>query len=190
MLEIVRDFDFVSDSDRANAVARMLDPFVRRIFNYITPIYLVTATAPGTGKTLLTDALTVPSTGQPGAKTPLLKQDDAAVAKLVLSLLRQGASDVNFDNVSGRLYSSVLAHVVTAYDHSDRLLGGNDMPTYVQRLNWSVTGNNLDVDSDIGRRVVPIRLASLVAHPEERTGFLHPELISWEQSNRRSIVTA
>jgi hypothetical protein len=190
VLEIIADFPFVAESDRINAFAKILDPFARPLFDGITPLYLITAPTAGTGKSLLVDALTLLATGEVCPRTPLAKQDDAALSKLVMSLLRKGVTDVNFDNVQGRLYSSVLSLILTASQHSDRLLGGNDIATYSQRVNWSVTGNNLEVDADIGRRVVPVRIMASAARPEERTEFLHADLIGWEKTNRRELVAA
>ena len=62
-----------------------------------------------------------------------------------------------------------------------------DLP---MRTVWAATGNNMAFGSDVGRRVLPIRLQSPLETPEDRTGFKHPDLLSWIESQRPSLAVA
>lgn len=49
------DFEFASEVDRAAALAGLLTPWMRNYYEGCTPLFLITASTPGTGKTLLTN---------------------------------------------------------------------------------------------------------------------------------------
>ncbi len=51
------EFHYVSDADRANALALFLTPFLRAYIASPVPMAVVEAPAPGTGKTLLAESL-------------------------------------------------------------------------------------------------------------------------------------
>lgn len=64
MLFFVQDFPFTSPADHAYLVARMLLPFCRRMIAEPTPSHLVTAPAPGSGKALPTDLVSILATAR------------------------------------------------------------------------------------------------------------------------------
>ena len=53
---------------------------------------------------------------------------------------------------------------------------------------WSATGNNLSYGSDLGRRVLPIRLHTPEERPEDRKDFRHPNLLEWVAENRPRLA--
>src|SRR5215475_1668179 len=67
--DLLVDFPFVSDADRAHAVALFLLPFVRELISGPTPLHLIEAPTMGSGKGLLADALLLPTLGS--APTPM-----------------------------------------------------------------------------------------------------------------------
>ena len=62
--ELLGDFAFVSNADRAHAVAAILLPFVRLMIDGPTPLHLVESPTPGTGKGLLVDVVSIPAAGK------------------------------------------------------------------------------------------------------------------------------
>jgi hypothetical protein len=76
--ELLVDFPFVDDSDRAHVVAAMLLPFVRRMIDGCTPMHLIEAPAPGSGKGLLSNLVCIVATGKTADGRTLPGQDDEA----------------------------------------------------------------------------------------------------------------
>ena len=105
-------------------------------------------------------------------------------------MLLDGQPHTHFDNLQGKLDSAVLAAARTASICSGRPLYANAVVHLPQRLNRALSGNNVEIGGDLGRRIVPIRLSPQVERPELRTDFTHPDLIRWAQSHRRELVTA
>src|SRR5262245_21465087 len=62
--ELLRDFPFVGDSERAHAVELLLLPFARELIAGITPLHLIEKPSPGTGASLLADVPTFPFLGR------------------------------------------------------------------------------------------------------------------------------
>jgi hypothetical protein len=61
--ELLVDFPFVRDSDRAHAVAAILLPFLQRIIGGLAPIHLIEAPTQGSGKGLLASLISIVTTG-------------------------------------------------------------------------------------------------------------------------------
>src|SRR5207248_3320586 len=59
--DLLGDFPFVAQAERAHAVALLLLPFVRSLIDGLTPLHLVEAPSPGTGKGLLVTACLMPA---------------------------------------------------------------------------------------------------------------------------------
>src|SRR5690606_41043849 len=55
---------------------------------------------------------------------------------------------------------------------------------------WSSDVCSSDLAADTTRRIIHIRLDVLEEKPEERTGFKHPELLTWIRQNRPRLLTA
>ena len=100
----------------------------------------------------------------------------------------EGAPVVLLDNVDRALGSQSLASAITAPDWEDRLLGVSARVRAPLRAVWIATGNGLTFRGDLGRRVIPIDLDAQDEHPEDRTKFQHPELVSWTQEHRPQLV--
>ena len=183
------DFPFASEADFANALAKVLDPFTRTIYDGLTPAYIFSAPSAGTGKGLLVDVLTIPSTGE-GVATESFVPGEAELKKLLLAKIIEGTAHIHFDNFEGILKSGTLSSFLTSHTYSGRLLSYNKTVAGPQRVNVSFSGNNVVFGGDIGRRVVLIRLDARVAHPESRSVWTHPEILQWTKDNRRAIVEA
>lgn len=201
-VEMLGDFPFAGDSDRAHAVAMLLQTFVRPLIHGPTPLYVVESATPGTGKTLLVHAVAMVVTGRPAPVMPLPRpwnpraggrrrgiSDDSELDKRLLARLLRGDAFILLDNV-GALDSEVLAAALTATEYSGRILGRTETVSVPNDAVWACTGNNVEASDEILRRAVLIRLVSDEEHPEERTHFRHPDLLGWIQAHRRALVRA
>jgi hypothetical protein len=187
--DLLGDFPFVGDADRANAMALLLLPFARELIDGPTPLHLIDAPSPGSGKTLLAQVLLAPSVGgQPSVLTE--GRDEDEWRKRVTSALMRAPTAIVFDNLRRPLDSSAVASVLTAHVWSDRQLGLSKMVSLPVRTVWVATGNGITTSGEIARRSVLIRLDSEVERPWERSGFLHPNLQSWARANRGRLIWA
>jgi DNA primase len=189
--EILCEFPFHGpnggESERAHAAAMFLQPFVRPMIAGATPLYLIEKPTPGTGATLMVQALLYPFIGGLIAAATEGHSEEEWRKKITAKL--QDAPAVFFvDNLRERLDSSALASVITSGLWEDRILGLSEMTTIQARCMWIATGNNPTVSQEIKRRCVRIRLDAQLPDPHLRAGFKHPKLLNWIQENRANLV--
>jgi len=189
--DLLIDFPFVTQADRANAVASFLLPFVRQMVDGPTPLHLIDAPTPGSGKGLLANLISIIATGE-GMVIQTLPYQEEELRKRVSSELLKGRPLIGFDNAETRrrLDSGTLAAVLTANIWSDRMLGQNKDITVRNRSMWLLTGNNLQTSSEIADRVMWIRIDPMMERPRDRKGFKHDPLEGWTHENRRALVEA
>ena len=190
--EVLFDFPFVGDADYATAVAALVSLVLREAIDGRVPAFLFDAPAPGTGKGLLADAVTVAATGSPGAKAsePEVRGGDGEWRKRVTALLLEGRAVCVVDNVEQPLGSAALASALTAETWTDRELGRSRMLTLPNRALFIVTGNNLRLRGDLPRRCVWCRLDAREARPWTREGFRHADLVGWVREHRGELLAA
>lgn len=187
--EWLDDFLFVDDSSRAHAVAAALTPTLREMISGPTPLFAVDAPTPGSGKGLLADGIGIVTYGAvPGVMTEARGEEEQR--KRITAALRDGMPVILLDNIKRRLESAPLSAVLTTTEWADRLLGRSETVRLPNRSLWLATGNNLQLDAEMTRRVVWIRLDPRVDRPWERTGFQHEPLIPWMQDHRHELVWA
>lgn len=189
--DLLVDFPFVDESDRAHALAALILPFVRRMITGCTPIHLVEAPMAGSGKGLLCHLISIVATGRVSDSRTLASQDDEA-RKMLTAELSRGRPIILLDNTDERkkLDCPSLASVVTAETWTDRLLGKSTMLTLPNRALWLITGNNPALSMEIARRCVRIRIDPRVDRPWRRNGFKHPVVVEWARENRCRLVRA
>ncbi len=183
------DFPFAADSDRAHALAALVLPFVRRMVAGCTPIHLIEAPTPGSGKGLLGDLVSIVTVGKACEPTTLTQDEDEA-RKKITSILAKAQPVILLDNIRTGLDSSQLASALTAETWSDRILGQTRMIDLPNRATWIVTANNPHLSLEIARRCVRVRLDAKTDRPWTRTGFKHSPLREWAKANRVRIVRA
>lgn len=186
--DFLGEFPFAEESSLAHAVAMGIQPIVRLLIDGPTPIYMVSAPGPGSGKSLLAENLAFAVTGRmPEIITEA--SDDDEWRKRITSTLIKCPTVVIVDNV-GRLESGSLAAVLTSRTWSDRLLGRTENVSLPNLSTWVATGNNPRLSGEIARRTVWIALDPKKENPWMRTGFAHDPLASWVRKNRVELVTA
>ena len=154
-----------------------------------TPLHLIEKPTPGTGATLMVDAIATILTGA-GASVMTEGRDDEEWRKRVTAKLRQVPSIVLIDNLRQKLDSAAVAAALTAPFWEDRILGASEMARLPIRCIWIATGNNPEFSNEMARRLVRIRLDAHVERPWQRAGFRHPDLMTWVRANRARLVAA
>ncbi len=187
--DMLGEFPFTGPGERAHAVALLLLGFLRAMIDAPTPLHLIEKPTPGTGATLMVDAIATVLTGV-GASVMTEGRDDEEWRKRVTAKLRQIPSIVLIDNLRHPLDSSALAAALTAPFWEDRILGASEMTRLPIRCVWIATGNNPEFSNEMARRIVRIRLDARIDQPWRREGFRHPDLITWVRANRPRLVAA
>ena len=187
--EMVGDFPFKDRASYANTMALILTAIIRPAISGNTPLALIDAPQPGTGKSLLAEVISIVSTGRPvGMMTAPADEDEWR--KKITTRLMGGSALIVIDNVVGRLDSAQLCTALTASEWRDRQLGSNSEILLPQRATWMATGNNLRTGTDLARRCYWIRLDARMSRPWARKGFRHVDLLSWVSANRGPLVGA
>lgn len=187
--DLFGDFPFTGEAERAHVVALLLLGFLRGMVDGPTPLHLIEKPTPGTGATLMVDAVATILTGT-GASVMTEGRDDEEWRKRVTAKLRQIPSIILIDNLRAKLDSSAVAAALTAPFWEDRVLGASEMTRLPIRCLWIATGNNPEFSNEMARRLVRIRLDANVERPWQREGFRHPDLMVWVRANRARIATA
>ena len=187
--ELLGDFPFVGDSERAHALALLLLPFVRELIDGPTPLHLIEKPTPGTGAGLLADMLTYPFLGH-SASVMAEGRDDDEWRKRITAKLMTGESIFLIDNVRSHLDSSALSAALTGPSWEDRIFGYSRMVKVPVRAISIATGNNPGLSNEMSRRTVRIRLDSGDGQPWLRNNFHHPDLRGWAIKHRPELIWA
>jgi hypothetical protein len=97
---------------------------------------------------------------------------------------------VLIDNIAGPLGSPALDAALTSTEWADRILGKSERVRVPLLATWFATGNNLQLVGDTARRTLHVRLESPEERPEERQGFVHPDLLPWVARERPRLLAA
>jgi hypothetical protein len=184
--EVIADFPFVDDASRANAIASMLAPVSRPAIKGLTPLALYGATTQGTGKTLLSEVVSLITSGREGALFSA-PRDAEEWRKQLTSVLREGSTVVVIDNVNYRLDSGDLCKALTGTTHGDRILGRLQTLNLPVRCAWIATGNNIQLGGDMPRRWYWVRMDAKCSKPFQRTGFKHKRLKEYVLKHRGEL---
>ncbi len=174
LLGAVDSFPFVDTSDQMAAVAGMILAVCRRSLPS-APMLAVTAPTPGTGKTLLTDTISLLATGR-RASVMSVGHDEIEADKRLAGALLAGDAMLNLDNVERPLGGDLLCQVLSQPVLKTRPLGGSAMVDVPTCAIIAATGNNLSIQGDLKRRVTMIRMDAKLERPELRNFDGEPHL--------------
>jgi hypothetical protein len=187
--DVLVDFPFSDNASRANCLAAILLPFVRPYIAGPTPLHLIEATKPGSGKNLLMDIISVIATGfRPSIFTE--GGDDNEWRKRITANLIRLPFFILIDNIRKKLDSSNLSAALTATVWTDRIMGLSEIAEVPIDTLWYATGNNVETSDEVARRIVPIRLSPMEERPHERQDFKRHDLMEWVKENRWPLVVA
>ena len=176
--DLLSDFPFVSDSDRAHLLALLLLPFVRNLIDGPTPLHLIESPVPGSGKGLAATVALIPAIGRDVTIIPPATSGEETRKRLTAAL-SEGVSVILLDNYRTMLDSAELAAALTARVWKDRILGRTEMITLPIRCAWVCTANNPVLSTEIARRSIRIRIDPVEERPWQRDQFKHPDLAAW-----------
>ena len=186
---LLADFPFVSEADRAHAIALLLLPFGRSLIDGPTPMHGIEASTPGSGKSLLLQVVTSLVTGPGGVSTMSEGEDDAEWRKKITTKVMAGHQYAAIGNLKRPLDSGSLAEALTTRMWEDRELGRNRSIRLPIQLIWAYTANNPVLSDELARRTIRIRLDPKTDRPFERTDFSHA-LPAWSDDHRSELVGA
>lgn len=187
ILDVIREFPFVSEADRAVAVAAILTALIRPSLR-TAPLFAFVASKMGSGKSLLADIVALIATGRP-ASVMSQGADENEDKKRMLPILAEGDGVAVIDNIERPFGSAALCSILTQTTWRDRVLGKSQtlaVPT--TNTTWLATGNNILFVGDITTRVLICELDAKCEHPEERK--FDRNLYHFIAENRAKLVIA
>jgi hypothetical protein len=186
---LLADFPFVSQADRAHAIALLLLPFGRSLIDGPTPMHGIEASTPGSGKSLLMQVITSLVTGPGGVSTMAEGEDDAEWRKKITTKVMAGHQYAAIGNLQRPLAFGSLAEALTTRMWEDRELGRNRSIRLPIQLIWAYTANNPVLSDELARRTIRIRLDPKTDRPFERTEF-SLALPAWSDDHRSELIAA
>lgn len=184
--DLLVEFPFVTDVDRAVALALILSGVVRPAVETV-PLFGFTAPAAGSGKSTLIDVASALATGSPASVVAATK-DPVELRKRLESCMLAGDSMVSLDNINGTLTSDLLCQATTQASVKIRPLGGSEQQEVPNTAVFSANGNNLGVSGDLCRRTLMCKLDSKLERPDARVFEYDP--VAMVMGNRGQYVSA
>ncbi|MGQ4358893.1 bifunctional DNA primase/polymerase [Streptomyces sp. SAS_272] len=187
--QMLADFPFVDDSDRAQYLGALLSPIIRPYVPGPTPLVVITGTSQASGKTLLKDVF---GSLYGLAETPWAENDAELRKAITAKMWDCGDPIIAMDNLpNGHIIKSpILSSLVTGATWSDRLLGSTSSVTMPNDRLWVLTGNNLRTGGDNLRRTLWVRLDPDCPNPDQRDNFTVGDLRNWLETNASTVVAA
>lgn len=185
---LLAEFPFVTEVDRAAALAAMLTAVTRSSFA-AAPLFLTRAFAPGTGKSFLNALITALATPKESTALPF-PHSNQEFDRVILAALGDAAPVLDFDNITRPIpaYGS-LCSAITSGKIKGRVLGSSTMKEVSTRVLLLCSGNNVGPAADMARRVLTIALDSRHERPSSRS-FSNPRLLEVVRADRGRFVMA
>lgn len=195
--KIYGEFCFKTEQDKVNAIAGLLTPALRGLFskfNVRTPIFFYLANRERAGKDYCALLRELVYTGIPLIESPISTgekySNNDELRKKISGYLASGRTLVHFQNNRGYLDNAVLEGLATSEYYTDRLLGKNEIITFPNELDISLSGNmGISYTADFVNRCRFVRLFLDVEDANTRK-FNNPDLHGFVKNNRGKILSA
>ena len=187
--EPLLDFPCVARCHFSTVLAAILSLVARYAIQGNVPLFAVRSTIRGSGKGLLIDAMSLIGTGR-SAPRWAQTDDPEEERKRLFTIAMAGDACSHLDNVTKALGSASLDMALTAPTFSDRILGQQVSREAPMHTVFFASGNNMQFQGDLARRVVPIDLDPGMERPEDRDNFRHSPLLPWILEQRPALVDA
>ncbi len=182
--DLLRYFPWASDIDKAVALSLLLTALARPVLS-VAPGHGTDAPAPGTGKSLLVDAVAIVATGT-NAAVMAWGRDREEAGKRLDGLLLSGDAVISIDNIETVIDGDTICQSLSQATRRVRPLGGSVMVTVPCTALLTLNGNNLTLRGDIVRRVLVVRLDADCERPELRD--IPQDLLAEVHERRGEIV--
>jgi hypothetical protein len=161
-------------TSRSVFLAAILTAVVRRLLA-TAPGFLISATAPGSGKTLLALCLaTLMSAETPDVLGVPEGVDENEMSKLLLAKAMASAPTLFLDNVAGMFKSAALCAFITSPVYEGRILGLSQTASVLTNSLLVLTGNHPIIVGDLNRRLLRCELDPRMEAPHKRAFKLDP----------------
>jgi hypothetical protein len=189
LLDLVSDFPFVEAAGPDAWLAALLTPVCRHLCDCV-PAFLFDASAQAAGKSLLCDLIGIIASGRAGMARGGASTTDEECEKRLLAHCLAGDSLILFDNArNGSVVGwPSLDRFITSVVFESRVLRESRNARLPNVATVYMTGNNIGVGSDMGRRCIKVRLESALEHPEDRGDFKIDNLIEHVRENRAQLL--
>jgi putative DNA primase/helicase len=186
---LVDQFPFSNEAAFSVWLAAILSRLARPAIDGPCPLFIINASTPGSGKTLLAKVASLIADGEKPGMITLSTQSDEENRKLFTSSLQAGDGVLVFDNLVGKLQSPALDRLLTSTEWSDRRLGQTQMLKLANLAIYIMTTNNGSVAEDTCRRSLVVTLSPVEEKPAE-SEFRIPRLEKYVAIHRRELVIA
>lgn len=181
-------FPYADVADKSVALAAVLTAAVRSCLR-TSPGFGFSATAAGTGKTLLAQCVGTLYDGvTPAVSTPIVHEEEWAKSLFTSAL--GGAGTLLFDNAEHAIESASLCAITTSPAIKGRILGETREAEAEHRMLVLATGNGLQLVGDLNRRFFVCRLDAHMDASAVATRQFDIEPLSYCLKNRLAIITA
>lgn len=155
---LLDEFEFETEADRSAALSAIFTAVMRPSLT-VAPAFNITATTSGSGKSYLADVVALFAGPDEPYRVGYPSGADEA-GKLIVTVLNEKPATVVFDDMqtNWKPYGAVN-RMLTSPTTTERMLGTNRSATVTTRALFIGTGNNIEPERDLRRRVVSIRLA-------------------------------
>lgn len=196
--ELFSEFCFQGKQDFVNAIAALLTPFLRGLFTSFSvraPVFFYLANRERAGKDYLAGVTGIIYEGFALEESPICNSEKNGnnsdeLRKKLLSAMIHGRKRLHFSNNKGFIDNAVFEAITTSMKHSDRLLGHNEVLTFDNELDFSLSGNiGVGFTPDFANRCRFIRLFLDIENANLRK-FNKPLLHNWVLENRSKILSA
>ena len=188
--QLLADFPWQTEADKASYLASLFFAPLRVLVDDPMPVYMLSATNPGSGKSLLVTILEALY----GAGRSTWAADNSEMGKVITSVLTGTANPVViFDNLPNghTVRFPVLSELATARTWNARILGQSRMASVPNGRLWIVNGNGLSTGDDMARRVFWSVLDPAV-RPDLRNAdnFVLGDLEQWLPNHAADVLHA
>lgn len=185
--ELLAEFRFVADTDKAAALSAIFTAVVRVILP-LAPANHVRAPVPGSGKSFLCELIGLFASPSGNKKISFPTTSEEA-SKVILALLITNPAVIEFDDMdSDWKPHGIINRMLTAEEITERILGVSKTATASTRTLILSSGNNVGPVRDLMRRVSTISIDPQCATPALITYQDNP--VEKVRKNRGKYVSA
>lgn len=184
---ILSEFPWASEHDQSAALSAMLTAACRASLSQ-APAFNINAPRSGSGKSYLASLISLMAgPGHPYSMSYPTTSEEAS--KVMLTVLLEKPAVVLFDDTQDKMRSfGAINKALTSPTTTERLLGTNKTATARTNVLFLATGNNIEPEKDMRRRVVPIRLNPRKGNPALRR--FERDAVGELRKNRAQAVSA